>query len=189
MATAANTVNKIQKFSYTNANNTTVYNSDLTVQGNLTVVGASVYAQTEVVLIKDNIITLNAAISQTGTPLFNAGIEVDRGNQPNVALIWNESTQAWQFTNNGSTYESLGGGSAGVYANAAFVQANAAYASANNVAPQVQPAFDKANSAAIYANGAFAQANAAYTSANNVAPQVQPAFDKANAAYAFVGFI
>ena len=185
MATAANTVNKIQKFSYTNANNTTVYNSDLTVQGNLTVVGASVYAQTEVVLIKDNIITLNAAISQTGTPLFNAGIEVDRGNQPNVALIWNESTQAWQFTNNGSTYESLGGGSAGVYANAAFVQANAAYASANNVAPQVQPAFDKANSAAIYANGAFAQANAAYTSANNVAPQVQPAFDKANAAYAF----
>jgi hypothetical protein len=157
MATAGNTVNKIQKFSYTNANNTTVYNSDLTVQGNLTVVGASVYAQTEVVLIKDNIITLNAAISQTGTPLFNAGIEVDRGNQPNVALIWNESTQAWQFTNNGTTYESLGGGSSGVYANGAFLQAN----------------------------GAYAHANAAFVSANNVAPQVQPAFDKANAAYAF----
>ena len=157
MATAGNTVNKIQKFSYTNANNTTVYNSDLTVQGNLTVVGASVYAQTEVVLIKDNIITLNAAISQTGTPLFNAGIEVDRGNQPNVALIWNESTQAWQFTNNGTTYESLGGGSSGVYANGAFLQAN----------------------------GAYAHANAAFVSANNVAPQVQPAFDRANAAYAF----
>ena len=185
MATAGNTVHKIQKFSYTNANNTTVYNSDLTVQGNLTVVGASVYAQTEVVLIKDNIITLNAAISQSGTPLFNAGIEVDRGNQPNVSLIWNESSQAWQFTNNGSTYESLGGGSSGVYANGAFLQANGAYAhanaafiSANNVAPQVQPAFDKAN-------GAYAHANAAFVSANNVAPQVQPAFDKANAAYAF----
>ena len=65
MATAGNTVHKIQKFSYTNANNTTVYNSDLTVQGNLTVVGTQVYAQTEVVLIKDNIITLNAAISQS----------------------------------------------------------------------------------------------------------------------------
>ena len=185
MATAGNTVNKIQKFSYTNANNTTVYNSDLTVQGNLTVVGASVYAQTEVVLIKDNIITLNAAISQTGTPLFNAGIEIDRGNQPNVSLIWNESTQAWQFTNNGTTYESLGGGSSGVYANGAFLQANGAYAhanaafiSANNVAPQVQPAF-------LQANGAYAHANAAFVSANNVAPQVQPAFDKANAAYAF----
>ena len=185
MATAGNTVHKIQKFSYTNANNTTVYNSDLTVQGNLTVVGTQVYAQTEVVLIKDNIITLNAAISQSGTPLFNAGIEIDRGNQPNVSFIWNESTQAWQFTNNGSTYESLGGGSSGVYANGAFLQANGAYAhanaafvSANNVAPQVQPAFDKAN-------GAYAHANAAFVSANNVAPQVQPAFDKANAAYAF----
>ena len=157
MATAGNTVHKIQKFSYTNANNTTVYNSDLTVQGNLTVVGTQVYAQTEVVLIKDNIITLNAAISQSGTPLFNAGIEIDRGNQPNVSLIWNESTQAWQFTNNGSTYESLGGGSSGVYANGAFLQAN----------------------------GAYAHANAAFVSANNVAPQVQPAFDKANAAYNF----
>ena len=185
MATAGNTVHKIQKFSYTNANNTTVYNSDLTVQGNLTVVGTQVYAQAETVLIKDNIVTLNAAISQSGTPLFNAGIEVDRGNQPNVSLIWNESSQAWQFTNNGTTYESLGGGSSGVYANGAFLQANGAYAhanaafvSANNVAPQVQPAFDKAN-------GAYAHANAAFVSANNVAPQVQPAFDKANAAYAF----
>ena len=157
MATAGNTVNKLQKFSYTDANNTTVYNSDLTVKGNLTVVGTQVYAQTEVLLIKDNIITLNAAINQSGTPLFNAGIEVDRGNQPNVSFIWNESTQAWQFTNNGSTYESLGGGSSGVYANGAFLQAN----------------------------GAYAHANAAFVSANNVAPQVQPAFDKANAAYNF----
>ena len=185
MATAGNTVHKIQKFSYTNANNTTVYNSDLTVQGNLTVVGTQVYAQAETVLIKDNIVTLNAAISQSGTPLFNAGIEVDRGNQPNVSLIWNESSQAWQFTNNGTTYESLGGGSSGVYANGAFLQANGAYAhanaafvSANNVAPQIEPAFLKANSA-------YAHANAAFVSANNVAPQVQPAFDKANAAYAF----
>jgi hypothetical protein len=157
MATAGNTVNKIQKFSYTNANNTTVYNSDLTVKGNLTVVGSSVYAQTQVVVVKDNIITLNAAIGQSDTPLFNAGIEVDRGNQPNVALIWSESNQAWQFTTDGTTYESLGGGSAGVYANSAFLKAN----------------------------GAYAHANAAFVSANNVAPQVQPAFDKANAAFAF----
>jgi len=156
MATSGNTVHKIQKFSYTDANNTTVYNSDVKVQGNLTVVGASVYAQTETLLVKDNIITLNAAINQSGTPLFNAGIEVDRGNQPNVSFIWNESTQAWQFTNNGTTYESLGGGSSGIYANGAFLQAN----------------------------GAYAHANAAFLSANNVAPQVQPAFDKANAAFA-----
>lgn len=41
---------------------------------------------------------------------------------------------------------------AGVYANGAFAQANAAFNSANNVAPQIQPAFDTAN-------GAYARAN------------------------------
>jgi len=60
---------------------------------------------------------------------------------------------------------------------ASFAQANAAFTSANNVAPQVQPSFDKANAAYLHANAAF-------NSANNVAPQVQPAFDKANAAFA-----
>ena len=55
---------------------------------------------------------------------------------------------------------------AGSYANSAFAQANAAFASANNVAPQVQPAFDKANSAGLYANGAFTQANIAFSNTN-----------------------
>jgi hypothetical protein len=64
----------------------------------------------------------------------------------------------------------------------AFAQANTAFQSANNVAPQVQPAFNTANSAGLYANASFLKANAAFESANNVAPQVQPAFDKANSA-------
>jgi hypothetical protein len=178
MATAGNTVHKLQKFAYSSANNTMVHNSDVIVQGNLTVVGTQVYAQTTTLIVKDNIITLNAAINQSGVPLFDAGIEIDRGSEQNVALLWKESEGAWKFTNDGINYETLGGGSAGAYANAAFLQANAAFASANNVAPQVQPAFNTANAA-------FLQANAAFASANNVAPQVQPAFDKANAAYAF----
>ena len=102
------------------------------------VTGNTVYANVQTLLIADNILTLNAAINQTGTPTMNAGIEVDRGNQPNVALLWNETVQAWQFTNDGSTYETFGGGSAGVYANGAFVQANAAYNHAN-------AAFNQAN--------------------------------------------
>jgi hypothetical protein len=82
-------------------------------------------------------------------------------------------------------------------ANAAFDHANAAFASANNVAPQVQPAFNTANAAfiqanasfivanatTIQANAAFDHANAAFASANNVAPQVQPAFNTANSAF------
>jgi hypothetical protein len=75
-------------------------------------------------------------------------------------------------------------------ANAAYDRANSAYDLANNVAPQVQPAFDKANagfglatSGFAQANLAYAKANSAYDLANNVAPQVQPAFDTANSAY------
>ena len=74
---------------------------------------------------------------------------------------------------------------------ASFAQANSAFSSANNVAPQVQPAFDTANSSGLYANSAFVKANAAFNSANNVAPQVQPAFDTANSAglYANSAFV
>ena len=55
---------------------------------------------------------------------------------------------------------------AGIYANGAFAQANAAFNSANNVAPQIEPAFSKANSAGLYANASFVQANASFIQAN-----------------------
>jgi hypothetical protein len=72
---------------------------------------------------------------------MNAGVEVDRGNQPNVSIIWNETTQKWTFTNDGSTYSDLGSGSgsAGDYANGAFIQANSAFFHAN-------AAYNQANS-------------------------------------------
>ena len=77
---------------------------DVTVTGNLTIVGQTVYANTTTALIADNIITLNAAIGQASAPTVNAGIEVDRGSSANVLLQWNETTDKWQFTNDGSTY-------------------------------------------------------------------------------------
>jgi hypothetical protein len=77
---------------------------DVTVTGNLTIVGQTVYANTTTALIADNIITLNAAIGQASAPTVNAGIEVDRGSSANVLLLWNETTDKWQFTNDGSTY-------------------------------------------------------------------------------------
>ena len=181
MATAANTITKIQKFAFTSANNTIVHTSDVVVQGNLTVKGKQTYAQTEVLLIKDNIITLNAAINQSGVPLFDAGIEIDRGQEQNVSLLWKESEGAWKFTNDGVNYETLGGGSAGSYANSAFIQANAAFNAANNSSdPWVRN----------QANASFIQANAAFNAANNasdswVRNQANSAFVQANAAYAF----
>jgi hypothetical protein len=87
-----------------NANTGGSITGDVTVTGNLTIIGQTVYANTTTALIADNIITLNAAIGQASAPTVNAGIEVDRGSSANVLLQWNETTDKWQFTNDGSTY-------------------------------------------------------------------------------------
>jgi hypothetical protein len=70
--------------------------------GDLTVTGTTTYVNTTTLNVGDNIITLNA--DETGTPSQNAGIEIERGTSTNTALIWNETTDRWQFTNDGSTY-------------------------------------------------------------------------------------
>ena len=138
---------------------------DTIVSGNLTVTGNTTYANTQTVLISDNIITLNAAISQSGQPIVDAGIEIDRGAQPNAQFIWVESAGKWSANNgNGSIY--IGAESDGVYANAAFAAANAATATdatqntnITNAGAYANASFATANSAAVYANAAFLAAN------------------------------
>ena len=125
---------------------------DTNITGNLTVTGTTTYTNTSTVLIADNIITVNAAISQSAQPTANAGIEVDRGAQPNAQFIWIETAGKWS-ANNGNTSFYIGAESDGVYANAAFAAANAAIAT------------DATQNASITA--AFIQANAAFTAANN----------------------
>ena len=75
------------------------------VVGNLTVSGGVTFTISENVLIEDNIITLNSNV--TGSPSENAGIEIERGTSANVQLLWNESSDKWTFTNDGSTYYDL----------------------------------------------------------------------------------
>ena len=75
---------------------------DLVVGGNLTVNGTVTTVNTETVNIADNIITLNS--NATSTPTENAGIEVERGDATNVTFRWNETTDRWEFTNDGTTY-------------------------------------------------------------------------------------
>jgi hypothetical protein len=78
---------------------------DLTVTGNLTVSGNVTTLNTETLLIEDNIIVLNSNV--TGTPSANAGVEVERGDSDNVQIRWNESTDKWQFTNDGTNYVNI----------------------------------------------------------------------------------
>jgi hypothetical protein len=148
-----------------NANTGGTITADLVIAGNLTVTGNTTYANTQTVLISDNIITLNAAISQSGQPIVDAGIEIDRGAQPNAQFIWVESAGKWSANNgNGSIY--IGAESDGVYANAAFAAANAATATdatqntnITNAGAYANASFATANSAAVYANAAFLAAN------------------------------
>ena len=79
--------------------------TDLTVGGNLTVNGTTTTLNTTELLVEDNIITLNSGV--TGTPALNAGIEVERGTSANVFLRWNESTDTWELTRDGTNYEEI----------------------------------------------------------------------------------
>jgi hypothetical protein len=78
---------------------------DLTVTGNLTVSGSTTYINTETIELADNIIVLNS--NSTGAASEDAGIEIERGDDPNVSIRWNESTDRWEFTNDGTNYAEI----------------------------------------------------------------------------------
>ena len=84
---------------------TATISGHLIVGGNLTIQGSTTTINTETVALQDNILLLNS--NSANTPSENAGLEVERGNSANVKLRWNESTDRWQFTNDGSAYFNL----------------------------------------------------------------------------------
>lgn len=86
--------------------------NNVTVSGNLTVSGTTTSVNTTTLNVADNIITLNSDVT-TGAPTENAGIEVLRGSSSTVSIRWNETTDKWQYTNDGTTFQDLGSGSGG----------------------------------------------------------------------------
>jgi len=78
---------------------------DLTITGTLNAAGASIYAND--LKVADAVITLNADIGQSSSPVENGGIEIDRGTSANVYVLWNETTDKWTFTNNGADYQNI----------------------------------------------------------------------------------
>jgi hypothetical protein len=97
---------------------------NLAVTGDFTVSGTTTFINSSQLNIGDNIITLNADVSTSTSPSENAGIEINRGSSANVFVRWNETTDRWEFTNNGSTYSNIGSAAAESYANSAYAQAN-----------------------------------------------------------------
>jgi len=81
----------------------------LVVGGNLTVNGTVTTVNTETINLADNIILLNS--NATGTATESAGIEVERGTDPNRSLIWNEINDRWELQANDGIYYDISYGS------------------------------------------------------------------------------
>lgn len=71
------------------------FSNNVIISGDLTVSGTTTTVNTETILLADNIITLNS--NATGSATENAGIEVERGDDANAELRWNETTDKWQI--------------------------------------------------------------------------------------------
>ena len=78
---------------------------DVVIGGDLTVNGNTTTLNTETLVVEDNIIVLNGNV--TGSPVLDAGIEIERGTSDNVQLRWNESTDSWEITEDGTTYKNI----------------------------------------------------------------------------------
>jgi len=77
-------------------------NGKVTIAGDLEISGSTTTVATETLTVDDNLIVLNNNV--TGSPSENGGIELERGSESNVQLLWNEADDQWQLTNDGSTY-------------------------------------------------------------------------------------
>jgi hypothetical protein len=65
----------------------------LKVGGDLDIVGAINSFATATINVEDNTFLLNS--NATGTPVVNAGIEVERGDYTNASIYWNETANLW----------------------------------------------------------------------------------------------
>ena len=104
-ATSVNLGGAATNVSIGSATGTTTVNNSLTVTGDLIVNGNTTTLNTTDLAVEDNTIILNSNV--TGSPVANAGIEVERGTENNVSILWNETSDSWSFTNNGTTFYNM----------------------------------------------------------------------------------
>jgi hypothetical protein len=84
---------------------TTTVNNSLTVTGDLTVEGTTTTLNTATLAVEDNVVLLNKGV--TGSPSLDSGLEVERGTSANVSILWNETSDLWTLTNDGTNYHSV----------------------------------------------------------------------------------
>ena len=112
-------------------------NGNLVVGGNLTVSGTTTTVNSETISLADNIIDLNSNFT-TGTPTENAGLRIMRGDSSAVQLRWNESTDKWEFTTDGTNYSVIAGLASPTFTGTVTIPAGA---SISGYAPLASPTF------------------------------------------------
>ncbi len=85
----------------------------------------------------DNIIDLNSNFT-TGTPTENAGLRIMRGDSNAVQIRWNESTDKWEFTTDGTNYSVIAGLDSPTFTGTVTIPAGA---SISGYAPTANPTF------------------------------------------------
>jgi len=78
---------------------------NLSIGGNLDVAGSINSINTTEINIVDNKVVLNTNV--TGAPSTNAGIIVNRGTSADTEILWNETTDQWTLTNDGTNYHEI----------------------------------------------------------------------------------
>jgi hypothetical protein len=78
---------------------------NLQVGGNLNVIGTVNSVNTTQINIEDNKVKLNSNFA--GTPTTDAGVTVERGLETDVEILWNETSDKWTLTNDGTNYHSI----------------------------------------------------------------------------------
>jgi hypothetical protein len=77
---------------------------NVVIAGNLVVSGTTTTVNTETIKLADNLIELNSNLGSLTPPSQNGGIFVNRGSSSDVYMQFNETTDRWEFTNNGTVF-------------------------------------------------------------------------------------
>ena len=98
----ADTLDGINSTVFARTDQDVTFSEDITVSGNLTVSGTTTTVNTQELNIADNEIVLNSDLPSNQPATANAGILVNRGNESNVYIRWDEDEGEW--TVNGQTF-------------------------------------------------------------------------------------
>lgn len=77
------------------------------IGGDLTVTGTVISTQSERIDLEDSVILLNSNATGSAADTADAGLTVERGSDTNVSLLWDEGTNRWTFSNDGSTFYNI----------------------------------------------------------------------------------